>query len=251
MKKVIAVLAVIMVLIQVVQAEDKMVEKSKLPELKKMNAVLQDPVLTIAGAIEKPDSYVLKLIAKSPQGSQMMMGYLMKTTSELYLGQGYIKDGHPILFPRDTDAIKNGVAFTYGTGNKEIYLVTDPECPYCGKFAKNAAGKMDDYKVHVIFFPLSFHKKSPAMIEWIMQGKDDAEKKKRYDEVMLNGSQTYAALAKKGSAFNYSKLIQEKIDQATQATMELNVRGTPMLFDAAFNPLSMEQIFGKTLKTTK
>lgn len=251
MKQIIAAFAVVMVLIQVVQAEDKIVEQSKLPELKKMNAVLQDPVLTIAGAIEKPDSYVLKLVAKSPQGSQMMMGYLMKATSELYLGQGYIKDGHPIVFPRDTDAIKNGVAFTYGTGSKEIYLVTDPECPYCTKFAKNATGKMADYKVHVIFFPLSFHKKSPAMIEWILQGKDDAEKKKRYDEVMLKNSQAYAALAKTGSVFSYSPAVQEKIDQAGKATMELNVRGTPMLFDAEFKPLSMEQILGKMPKATK
>ena len=250
MKQIVTALAVLVLLLQAVQAEDKTVDKAKLAALKMMNAVLQDPVLTIAAAIEKPDSYVLKLIATSPQGSQMMTGYLMKATSELYLGQGYMKDGHPIFFPRDADAIKNGVAFSYGKGSKEIYLVTDPECPYCGKFAKNAKGKMDDYKVHVIFFPLSFHKKSPAMIEWIMQGKDDAEKKKRYDEIMLNSSQSYSTLMKDGK-FSYSDPVKKKIDQAAQAGMELDVRGTPMLFDAAFNPLSMEEVFGKPANAAK
>ena len=225
-------------------AKETFMDPSKFPELKKMNAVLQDPVLSIAGAIEKPDSYVLKLVATSPRGSQMLMGYLMKATSELYIGQGYIKDGHPIVFPRDAEAIKKGVAFSYGKGSKEIYLVTDPECPYCGKFAKKAAGKLGDYTVHVIFFPLSFHKKSPAMIEWIMQGKDDAEKKKRYDEVMLKASQDYAPLMKAGAPFSYSAPVKDKIDAAKLAGMELNVRGTPMLFDADFNPIDQDQILG-------
>ena len=243
MKYRLLILSMIILFVQTLYAADSIVAKEKLPELKKLNAVLSDPVLTIVGAIEKPDSYVLKLLARSPQGSQMMMAYLMKATSELYLGQGYMKDGHPILFPRDAAAIKEGVAFSYGTGKKEIYLVTDPECPYCGKFAKNAAGKMDDYTVHVIFFPLSFHKKSPAMLEWIMQGKDDAQKKERYDAVMLKGSTEYAGLIKDAkAAFVYSDGLKKKIDQASLAAMELGVRGTPMIFDADFNPVEIDQI---------
>ena len=139
--------------------------------------------------------------------------------------------------------IKKGVSFTYGTGSKELYLVTDPECPYCSKFAQAAKGQMDDYTVHVIFFPLSFHKNSPAMIEWIMQGKDDAEKKKRYDEIMLKRSTKYSILHKdETKPFFYSSEVQEKMDKSRQAALELNVRGTPMLFDADFNPLSMEQV---------
>ena len=243
MKKILLALSVTVTLLSTLCATDKMVDASKLTELKKMNAVLQDPALTILGAIDRPETYVLKLVAKSPQGSQLMLGYLNKATSELYLGMGYIKDGHPLVYPQDTTAIKEGVYFTYGTGSKEIYLVTDPECPYCTKFSKAAEGQMGDYTVHVIFFPLSFHKKSPAMIEWIMQGKDDAEKKKRYDEIMLKGSTKYSELHKDPKIpFVYSADVQKQIDKGTRATLELNVRGTPMLFDAEFNPLPMEQV---------
>ena len=243
MRKTLLTLCALMIMMSTLYAADKMVDTAKLPELKKMNAVLQDPTLTILGAIDNPKTYVLKLIAKSPQGSQLMLGYLNKATSELYLGMGYMKDGHPLVYPKDTTAIKEGVFFTYGTGSKEIYLVTDPECPYCSKFSKAAEGQMGDYTVHVIFFPLSFHKKSPAMIEWIMQGKDDVEKKKRYDEIMLKDSRKYSTLIRdEKKPFVYSTDVQKQIDKGTRATLELNVRGTPMLFDASFNPVAIDQI---------
>ena len=243
MYKALWTLTLVSALINTALATEKILDKSKFSELKKMNIVLQDPVISIEGAIEKPESYILKLVAKSPQGSQLITAFLNKKTSELYIGSAYDKEGVPILFPKDGTVIKEGVSFTYGTGSKEIYLVTDPECPYCTKFAQAAKGQMADYTVHVIFFPLSFHKNSPAMIEWIMQGKDDAEKKKRYDEIMLKGSTKYSVLHKdETKPFFYSTELQEKIDKGEKANLELNVRGTPMLFDEKFNPLSMDQV---------
>ena len=243
MYKLLWTLTIVSTLINTAFATEKILDESQFSELKKMNLVLQDPVLSIEGAIEKPESYILKLVAKSPQGSQLITAFLNKKTSELYIGSAYDKEGAPILFPKDVTAIKEGVSFTYGAGTKEIYLVTDPECPYCTKFAEAAKGQMDDYTVHVIFFPLSFHNNSPAMIEWIMQGKDDAEKKKRYDEIMLKNSTKYSVLHKdETKPFLYSSAVQEKIDKGKKATLELNVRGTPMLFDVAFNPLAIDQV---------
>ena len=243
MYKVLWTLTLVSTLINTAFATEKILDESQFSEIKKMNIILQDPVLSIKGAIEKPESYILKLVATSPQGSQLITAFLNKKTSELYIGSAYDKAGVPLLFPKDPTAIKEGVSFTYGTGSKELYLVTDPECPYCTKFAQSVKGHMDEYTVHVIFFPLSFHKNSPAMIEWIMQGKDDAEKKKRYDEIMLKGSTKYSILHKdETKPFFYSSEVQEKMDKSSQATLELNVRGTPMLFDVDFNPLSMDKV---------
>ncbi len=184
--------------------------------------VLQDPVLHIIGAIEKPDSYILKIEARSPRGSQLLTAILDKKTNELYIGSAYDKEGNAIIFPKDAKAIKEGVAFSYGKGSKEIYIVTDPECPYCTRFEKAAAGKLDDYRVHVILFPLSFHKKAPAMVEWIMQGKDDAEKKERFEELMLKGSTQYQALIKDAKKpFVYSDAVgqaMKKTDKASPGT---------------------------------
>jgi thiol:disulfide interchange protein DsbC len=243
MRQIILALTIVFTLSTILMGTETLLGPSKFPELKKRNAVLQDPVLTIKGAIEKPESYILKIEARSPQGSQLITAILDKKTSEIYIGSAYDKEGNAIFFPKEVKAIQEGVAFSYGKGSKEIYIVTDPECPYCISFEKSVAGKLDDYKVHVILFPLSFHKKSPAMVEWIMQGKDDAQKKKRFDEILLKGSTRYQALIKDAKKpFVYSKTVGKAMQKMDKAVLELNVRGTPSVYDTNFNPLSQEQI---------
>ncbi len=249
MNKILLILITAMVLMTILNANDFIVDKAKLQELKTKNRVLQDPVLTIKGVIEKPDSYILKLEAKSPQGSQLITAFLDKKTSELYIGSAYDKEGKAITFPKDAKVVKEGVAFSYGKGSKDIYIVTDPECPYCSRFEKAVAGKLDDYRVHVILFPLSFHKKSPAMVEWIMQGKDDVEKKEKFEEVMIKGSTKYTELIKDAKKpFVYSSATQQHMDRSDKAAMELNVRGTPVIYDANFNLISQDEILKPTLK---
>ena len=243
MKQTFFTLIAILTLVSTFTVAETVVDKTKLLELKKLNKVLQNPVLTIVGAIEKPESYILKLEAKSPQGSQNITAYLNKKTSELYVGSAYDKDGNAILFPTDVNIVKNGIAFSYGKGSKDIYLITDPECPYCGRFEKAANSKLDAYTVHVILFPLSFHKKSPAMVEWIMMGKDDTEKKARFEEIMLKGSTKYKELIKDAKKpFAYSESTKEYMEKSTKTARELNMRGTPALYDVNFNPVSQNEI---------
>ena len=90
------------------------------------------------------------------------------------------------------------------------------------------------------------------MVEWIMQGKDDIEKKERFEEVMLKGSTAYQALIKDTKKpFVYSSAIQQYIDRSKQASMELNVRGTPAIYDSNFEPLSQDQLLITGLKGNK
>ena len=243
MKRLLYAMTAIATLIMTLNANEKMVDSSKFIDLQKMNMVLQDPVLTIKGAIEKPASYILKLEARLPQGSQNIIAFLNKKTSELYIGSAYDKEGKMIEFPKDANIVKEGVAFTYGNGKKEIYLITDPECPYCSKFEQAANGKLADYTVHVILVPLSFHKKSPAMIEWIMMGKNDVERKIRFEEVMLKGSTKYTELIKDvKKPFVYSAEAQAYKGKSEAAAREMNMRGTPALYDAEFNAISQDQV---------
>ena len=148
MKHILLPIVTAMVLLVTLQATEVITDKTKLQELKKANPVLQDPVLTITGAIEKPDSYVLKLEARSLQGSQKLTAFLVKKTGALYIGPGYDKEGREIVFPTDAKVVREGVVFSYGKGAKELYVFIDPECPYCGRFAKAAEGKLDDYTGH-------------------------------------------------------------------------------------------------------
>jgi len=243
MNKILVTFVTAIMLMTTLNATEIIVDKTKLQELKTKNKVLQDPVIHMIGAIEKPNSYILKMEARSPRGSQLLSAILDKQTGELYIGSAYDKDGQPIVFPKDVKAIKEGVAFSYGTGSKDIYIVTDPECPYCTKFEKAAKGKLDDYTVHVILMPLSFHKKAPAMLEWIMQGKGDAQIKERFEEIMLKGSTQYQALIKDAKKpFVYSQGVEQFMKKVNKATMELNVRGTPAIYDANFNPVEQGQL---------
>ena len=252
MNKILVTFVTAIMLMTTLNATEVIVDKAKLHEIKMKNKVLQDPVLYMIGAIEKPNSYILKIEARSPRGSQILNAILDKQTGELYLGSAYDKNGKPILFPKDVKAIKEGVSFSYGTGSKEIYIVTDPECPYCSRFEKAAKGKLDEYTVHVILMPLSFHKKAPAMIEWIMQGKDDMEKKERFEELMLKGSTAYQALIKDAKKpFVYSEAVGQAMKKVNKATMELNVRGTPAIYDANFNPVEQGQLLNIQAKGSK
>lgn len=252
MHRILLTFATMLTLTSTLSAADLMVDQNKLQEIKTKNVVLQDPVFQMLGAIEKPNSYILKIEAKSPRGSQILSAILDKQTSELYIGTAYDKKGRAILFPKDVQAIKEGVSFSYGEGSKEIYIVTDPECTYCSRFEKAAEGKLADYRVHVVFFPLSFHKKAPAMVEWIMQGKDDLQKKKRFEEIMLKGSTKYQALIKDvKKPFVYSEAVGLAMKKTDKAVLELNVRGTPSVYDENFEPISQDQLLKPRVKGSK
>lgn len=240
-------------------ASEIITDTQKLQEIRSKNMVLQDPVLEMKGVIEKPESYIIKLVARSPRGSgQLITAFLDKQTSELYMGTGYDKEGHPITFPKDAQIIKEGVAFSYGSGNKEIYIITDPECPYCTRFEKSIHGKLNEYRVHVILFPLSFHQKAPAMIEWIMQGKNDIEKKKKFETLMLKGSTEYRTLIKdqkkrikdEKKPFIYvpEPKVKAYLQKSMDASMELRMRGTPAVYDASFEPLTQDQLLNGSKK---
>jgi thiol:disulfide interchange protein DsbC len=164
----------------------------------------------------------------------------------LYIGNRYDKNGAKMMFqktPTSINTIKDGISFSYGNGKKEIYIITDPECPYCTKLEKALAGKMAEYTVHVILYPLAFHKNAPAMVEWIMQGKDDAEKKHRMEELMVKDSKDYKTLlAKKGTTFKYTDAVKIKINNAKKTAKVLGMTGTPSVYNAQYNKINWKTL---------
>ena len=244
MKNTVLGFVTVMTLFMTLQASEIIIDPTKLKEISKKSVVFQDPALTLRGAIERPYSYILKLEAKGAQGSQNITAFLDKQSGDLHFGTAYDSKGNPLTFPADAKTIKEGVAFSYGKGSKEIYIVTDPECPYCTKFEKAVAGKLGEYTVHVILFPLSFHKKAPAMVEWIMQAKDNSEKKERFEALMLKDSTAYKNLIKDAKKpFVYSPEVAKVMKKMDKAVLELKVRGTPAIYDANFEPISQEVLF--------
>jgi len=243
-KKGISIIGSLLVVLAVnLSAEVVKLDAKKLQEIKTNTKALQKSTLSLVEAIDKDSVYFLKLESQTKRGIRVVNAFLDKKTGAVYFGAGYDKEGNKMVFPKNTDSIKAGVSFSYGKGSKEIYLVTDPECSYCRKFEKAAEGKLAEYTVHVIFFPLNFHKKAPAMIEWIMQGKTDADKKERLTQVTLHNSTEYKKFDQKGKKpFIYSADTKKVIDRAMRAVRELGTRGTPSTYDENFTKIPWTQV---------
>ena len=211
--------------------------EAKLKAFKSSIKALESPTLTILEGIDEGETYFLKLQYQKLTKKKILYAFIDKKTEQVYVGTRYEKDGTPSVFPKTSKAIaeiKKGVFFTFGTGKKEIYMVSDPDCRFCKKFAKATAGKLGKrYRVHVIYQVFSFHKKSPAMVEWIMQGKDDNAKQQRMEAIMVEGSKAYLPLMKKAR----SKAIEEKIADGLKSASALEAMGAPMFYDSEFNLL--------------
>ena len=242
-------LSTLIVLFTSLQAGEAKLDKSVIEKINKETKIFQSPYLNVVEGVDRGDVYFLKVESKSPRGIQRHKTYLDKKSGMIFTGEAYDKDGNLLIYPKESKVVDAGVAFSYGNGKKKLYVVTDPECPYCVKFEQAAKGKLDEYTVHVIFFPLQFHKKVPAMIEWIMQGKDDVAKKERMNAIMLEGSEEYAKLIKDPKKpFVYSKETRAVIDRSMKAVVELEARGTPALYDAELNEVNWVEMLGLNKK---
>lgn len=136
-----------------------------------------------------------------------------------------------LTIPADVSALKGNQLFTYGTGTKEYYVFTDPECPYCHKFEAGWPKVKDNVKFHVFFFNLDFHKNANAMGRWILSAKTDEEKAQRLNAVG-KGSNEYTKLS-------LSKEQEQKLNAMMEKTKELGkkigVQGTPAVYDTDGN----------------
>jgi len=182
-------------------------------------------------AIATDDFYVYKI--SSPRGN----AYIYITKDKKYTIIGQVIDNktkEPLQFPVNKKVVNEGVVFTFGKGKKEIYLVTDPECPFCKKMEKMKKDVLEkEYKVHVILMPLPFHKNAKAMSYYILAGKTDSERAKRMKEVLLGSDAWKKYKPTKEEIAKYEKELQ----RSQQAAMELGARGTPSVYDENFKPI--------------
>jgi thiol:disulfide interchange protein DsbC len=188
---------------------------------------------------DKGDFYLITIYNKRGEGNLFITKNLKYTIFGNILNNKTAKIIRPNYPPKsfsgNRNIVKNGIVFTIGHGNKEIYVVTDPECPFCRLFEKlsEKLHLADRYTIHIIFMPLSFHKHSKAMIYYILSAKNDKEKIKRFKET-LNGSNAYLK-------FKPTKEEKEKIDKiiakSQKAAEELGARGTPSFYDKNMNEI--------------
>jgi len=192
--------------------------------------------------VEKEDFYILTL--QTPQGSGNI--YLTKNKKYTILGNVFDNKKHQMILPHykvDKKVIDKGVVFTFGKGKTDIYIVTDPQCPFCREFEKKSkdSNLAKNYKVHVIFLPLSFHKYSKDMIYYILSAKTEAEKAKRFHETLQGGNEWKNFKPTKAQ----KEAIDKKIKESEKAAAELGAQGTPSFYDSKFNEINRNKLLKK------
>ena len=99
------------------------------------------------------------LLYTDTQGDFALAGNL----HELKTGKNLTQEAFQILnrlTPEELRHLESLTAFSLGQGKKVLYLVTDPQCPYC-KQAETLLKKLiekEDLMVRFLFFPLDSHR---------------------------------------------------------------------------------------------
>lgn len=116
------------------------------------------------------------------------------------------------------ELIKDAVKVNYGKGASkyEFVMFTDPECPYCLRAEEHF--KKYDTTVHMIFFPLSFHKNAEKWSLEILSSKDP------------NKAIEKLRATNKDLGVNITSEAKERLNKMKALGQKLSVFGTPKIF---------------------
>ena len=135
---------------------------------KKLHSILK-PEVKIQGIYNSPIRGLCEVVVESPNGikilytdediDKLLFGTMIDIREKTNLTQRAVEE-HSKLNARDMNKLKSLVALTEGNGEREIYLVTDPKCPYCKQLEETLEDmvKNNEIKINVLFMPLPFHK---------------------------------------------------------------------------------------------
>ncbi|NPA12444.1 MAG: DsbC family protein [Aquificae bacterium] len=151
-----------------------------------------------------------------------------KLKQALGSGIGYIKVVDPAKLSQIDD--KGKVVYGNPTAKTTVYVISDPECPFCAKFDAEMLKVLknrNDVKFEVILFPLPMHKEAEPISQNIICQKDMKKKREILEEsfeaIRKRDSQKLKELAK---SCDKAKPVLEKNMQIVQ---ELGIRGTPAI----------------------
>ena len=183
--------------------------------------------------VDKGDFYIITVYGKQGEGNLFISKDLKYTILGNILDNKKktpLRADYPVEpFKGNKEIVKNGIVFSFGKGKNDLYIVTDPQCPFCQRFEKLAEKSHlgDRYKIHIIFLPLPFHKNAKAMNYYILSGDNDVEKAKRFRETLKGGQQWKAFKPTKEQKVVVDKIVAK----SKKAVDELGARGTPTFYD--------------------
>lgn len=194
----------------------------KVPMIKNINAEVTQ--------VEKHwGLYQFKALVKGPRPGYVE-GFITKDFKNIVIGKGYdAQTGQPLLIPYDMDikALKSVAAYKMGNGPKNYFLFTDPECPYCQKLEHKLTSIKNDVTLHVILYPLSFHKNAKSMCRYILNQKDDKARAQAMKEI-ANHDTNYSHAKYSTMELN---ILNDKIQKSLDEVNKLGINGTPIILN--------------------
>jgi glutaredoxin len=130
-----------------------------------------------------------------------MVHYTSDNSFAMFMeGAGMFFDGgkNPVelsINPEFKKTIDELVSFKVGSGAENIYIVTDPECPYCKKYEASLKPLKElesSYTINYIFLPLESlgHNKARSMSQYFMLADDPKVSHERMNKVMVRNDLT-------------------------------------------------------------
>lgn len=200
---------------------------------------------------QQDEIYILNGIKKTKRGTRGVVLIVTKDMKYVFLGRGFnSKTGEKLYIQKDITKYKEYINFTYGKGDKEYYLFTDPECPYCIKFEKKLinANIKNKVKIHYILYPLPFHKEAKSMSQFVLSQKTNEERIKAFKDIVLNNSKDY-----KNKKYTQDELlkINKKLKENKVAILDVLVKGTPSLYESNGKKIKVNEFLNSFNNTKK
>lgn len=234
--------------------ENKMYKTYSIDELKKIigedNFIFQDVTLKIKEVADLSDNFILLKTTRlidmrryNQQGyKEIPMEFLVSKKDGLIIlnprtGEApeiLNKKMEPISLSLDLKANIDKSAFDLGHGKIDVFLFTDPDCPYCEQFEKNLVHlNKDKYTLHVYLYPLNIHPNSKAKVEYILS----QPKNKRFEAYeKVQGSKNSLDKSQKENTEVGKKLLEPMMKYIENY---VQIKGTPTILDEngkKFNP---------------
>lgn len=165
---------------------------------------------------------------QSPQGPIRFSSFAVDGVDYIFSGNAYDKDAKVLTLPVNLDEINDAVAMKVGNGPTQLYLFTEPECPYCQRMEQNLdQEKMKGYTLNIMPMPLSFHKEAKPMFNWVLSAETEEEKAERLHVVML-GDKEYKNF--KPTAEQLAK-FEDTYAKVAKVAKVVGADGTPSVFN--------------------
>lgn len=208
--------------------------KKEISNIENLN-LFKEINIKIKNAYDMGSLYLLKVKVRGNSDEI----YLTKDKQHLIAGDVLsTKNGEKLTIPVDLKEIRGKEALTFGTGKDEYFLFTDPQCPYCKKFESFFPQIKDKVKINIFFYPLDFHKEAKDLSLYVMSKKTQKEK----EDALLNITANSDSFINRTISKDELKTLEKKLETQMQVAHELDVRGTPAVFDSKGNKVSWVQL---------